>query len=195
MKFTHKIQKAINTATRLHTSINQRRKGSDLPYIVHPFSVAMILSAYTDDEDVIVAGLLHDILEDVPGYNIGDMERDFGKKVALLVKGVSEDKDPNIKTDAKATWEDRKRGYLAHLETASQDSLMITAADKIQNLNSMADDYKEKGDALWAQFNSPVGRKLWLYHEMLKTLKRRLKSPIVKEMAKAYAETEKAIVH
>ncbi len=63
---TQRLREAINMACRLHP--NQVRKADEgLPYISRPFSVAWILSSYTDDEDTIIAGLLHDILEDVPG--------------------------------------------------------------------------------------------------------------------------------
>lgn len=65
MRLTSKIEKAINFAAQKH--LGQIRKGDGLPYIVHPFGVAWILSGYSTDEDVIVAGLLHDVLEDVNG--------------------------------------------------------------------------------------------------------------------------------
>ena len=78
MKFTPIITKAINTAATLHDG--QERKGDGLPYIVHPFSVALILMEYSQDEDVIVAGLLHDTIEDT-GYTREQMEEDFGERV------------------------------------------------------------------------------------------------------------------
>ena len=193
MKLTPWIQQAINLASRLHSG--QVRKGDvDLPYISHPFSVAWILSNYTDDEDIIISGLLHDTLEDVKGYYYEDLKRDFGVKVAEIVKGVSEDKDPNVESDEKATWEDRKTKYLAGLDNDSNESLMVCAADKIHNLQSMIDAYQEKGEALWDSFNSPKDKKLWLYQEIAKTLKKKLNSPIVAELEVVYREAEKILI-
>lgn len=193
MKLTHRIQQAINLASRLHSG--QVRKGDvDLPYISHPFSVAWILSNYTDDEDIIIGGLLHDTLEDVKGYYYEDLKRDFGVKVAEIVKGVSEDKDPNIESDDKATWEDRKTKYLAGLDNDSDESLMVCAADKIHNLQSMINAYQEKGEALWDSFNSPKDKKLWLYEEIAKILHKRLNNPIVGELEAVYREAEKILI-
>jgi len=193
MKLTQKIQKAINLSSELHAG--QVRKGDDdLPYISHPYSVAWILGNYTNDEDIIVSGLLHDVLEDVKGYHYADMVRDFGEKIAQTVKGVSEDKDPNIESDEKATWEERKRKYLSALEHDSEESLMVCAADKIHNLQSMINAYQAKGEALWDNFNSPKEKKLWLYKEVLKLLKIRLNSPIVAELDAVYRQAEKMLL-
>ena len=189
MKLTQKIQQAINLASRLH--LGQVRKGdSGLPYISHPFSVAWILSNYTEDEDIIVAGILHDVLEDVKGYYYDDMVRDFGERVAQIVKGVSEDKDPNVESDEKATWEERKSKYLANLKNDSDEALIVCAADKIHNLQSMISAYQEKGDALWDNFNSPKEKKLWLYQEIPKFMKGRLNNPIVNELEEVYGQAE-----
>lgn len=193
MKLTPKIQRAINLASRLHSG--QTRKGdSDLPYISHPFSVAWILSNYTDDEDVIVAGLLHDVLEDVKGYYHDDLVSDFGNRVAEIVKGVSEDKDPNIDSDDKVTWEIRKLNYLANLEIGSEESLLVCTADKIHNLESMIDAYQVHGEGLFKQFNSPKDKKLWFYQEVLKIMKKRLNNPIVAELELVYHEADKSLL-
>ena len=193
MKLTQKIQKAINQASRLH--LDQTRKGdSGLPYISHPFSVAWILSNYTKDEDIIVGGLLHDVLEDVKGYYYDDLVKDFGERVAHIVQGVSEDKDPNVESDDKATWETRKLKYLAGLEYDSNESLMVCCADKIHNLQSMIDAYEEKGEELWTHFNSPKEKKLWLYQEILKFMKLKLRNPIVSELEEVYNRAEKILL-
>lgn len=193
MKLTTRIQQAINLASRLH--LGQVRKGdTNLPYISHPFSVAWILSNYTDDEDVIIAGLLHDVLEDVKDYYYSDLVKDFGERIAQIVKGVSEDKDPNVESDDKATWSERKSKYLAGLGNDSDESLMVCAADKIHNLKSMISAYQEKGETLWNDFNSPKEKKLWLYEEITKLLKNRLNNPIVKELEDTYFEAERILI-
>lgn len=192
MKITPKIQKAINIAAFLHA--NQKRKGNDVPFIAHPFTVAMIIANYADDEDVISAGLLHDVLEDVPGYSAQDMARDFGERVLGFVKEVTEMKKPTDGPDRdKITWRFRKEKYIEHLLVASEEAMMICAADKIHNLSSLSDDYKVKGEALWKVFSAPKSRQLWFYEEILKVLKDRLKSPIVEELEEVYRETMRVI--
>lgn len=193
MKLTPRIQQAINLASRLH--LEQTRKGDDgLPYISHPFSVAWILNNYTKDEDVLIGGLLHDVLEDVKGYYYDDLVKDFGERVAQIVQGVSEDKDPNIESDDKATWEIRKLKYLKGLEHDSDEALMVCCADKIHNLQSMIDAYEEKGEELWTHFNSPKEKKLWLYKEILEFMKKRLDNPIVSELEEIYGQAEKSLL-
>jgi (p)ppGpp synthase/HD superfamily hydrolase len=128
MKLTPKIQKAINIATEKHHG--QSRKGKEIPYIVHPFSVALILSEYTHNEDIIAAGLMHDVLEDVRDYNFDDLKNDLGEKIARIVREVSEDIDPNME-DPKTTWDYRKHKYLEDLKTESYEAMMITAAEFI----------------------------------------------------------------
>ena len=141
--------------------------------------MAWILSNYTEDEEIIAAALLHDVLEDVKGYSFDDLARDFNPRVAELVKEVSEDKDPNIEEDAKATWERRKQNYLDNLCDDSQGALMICAADKIHNIRSTIQGYDEYGEKFWDFFNSPAERRIWFYDEIYAILLPRLDSPIV----------------
>jgi hypothetical protein len=181
MKLTKKIQKAIDLASRLH--LGQTRKGEqDLPYISHPFSVAWILAEYTDNEDIIVAGLLHDVLEDVKDYGYADLKNDFGEKMARIVRGVSEDKDPNVSSDEKATWEERKQKYLQNLKKESRSALLVSAADKIYNLRSMVAAYQLQGEALWERFNAPADKRLWFYEEMVNALKGRIDKRMLAEL-------------
>jgi len=190
MKITPKIQKAINLVAQLHGGMI--RKGDDLPFIVHPFAVALILAGYTKDEDVIAAGLLHDVLEDVSGYSVADMERDFGKRVLNLVQEVTEDKKPTDGPEKdKITWQYRKDKYLAHLDEASEEAMLICAADKIHNLSALLDAYKTHGEALWKRFNSPGDKKLWFYEEVLTSLKKNLKSGIVDEYEQTLFEAKR----
>jgi len=182
MKLTPKIQKAINYASRLHAK--QIRKGDkDLPYISHCFTTAWILNEYSRDEDIIVAGLLHDVLEDVLGYGYKKLKQDFGQRVADIVKGVSEDKDPNKKEDEKP-WIERKQKYLDNLKKDSRESMMVCTADKIHNLQSMRDAYREQGEKLWKHFNATKEESLWFYEEVYKIVKGKLKNKIVEELNK-----------
>jgi (p)ppGpp synthase/HD superfamily hydrolase len=192
MLLTPKIQKAINIAAEKH--FGQNRKGKVIPYIVHPFAVAWILSNYTNDDNIITAALMHDVLEDVKGYSFDDLKNDLGAKIAKIVEEVSEDIDPNME-DPKVTWDYRKQKYLNDLIHESYEAMMITAADKIHNLNSLVDNYTEQGDQLWEKFNAPIDKKLWFYGEVLSILKSRLNNEIVREYEKQYKKAVNLILH
>lgn len=172
MKFTPLIQKVLNRAAVLHEG--QARKICNDPFIIHPFSVAAILSEYTDDEEVIAAALLHDVLEDVKGYREADMRREFGDRITDLVLEVSEDKDPNVEYDEKATWKERKVGYLKDLGRDSREALMIAAADKLHGLTDINDNMEELGAGIFDGFNARVGDQVWFFTELVGVLKGRL---------------------
>lgn len=181
MKLTPKIQKAINVASTLHSK-QFRKSDQNLPYISHPFSVAWILTGYSNNEDVIVAGILHDVLEDAEGYNYQNLKNDFGERVARIVREVSQEENPNPNEDRKATWEKRKRRYLNNLKNASFEALMVSAADKIHNLRSMREAYQKQGENLWSRFNAPPEKKLWFYGEVAKIVVQKLNNQIAKEL-------------
>jgi (p)ppGpp synthase/HD superfamily hydrolase len=187
MKLTPKIQKAIIMSSVLHK--DQVRKGDDFPFVVHPFSVAAILSEYTDDVDIISAGLLHDVIEDVDGYEYADLERDFGKRTADIVMEVSEDMELKG-TCEKATWKERKEKYLQNLENDCQAALMVSCADKIHNLQSLMAAYAEQGENLWEKFHSTKQESLWFYAGVLHILKSRLKNPILEKLETTFAEAK-----
>lgn len=161
MKFTPIIYKAINLAAELHEG--QERKGDGLPYIVHPFSVALILMEYSEDEDVIVAGLLHDTVEDT-GYTKEQMSEEFGERVTSLVCDLTE-------LPKSFSWQERKDAYLKHLAGAGHESKLICAADKLHNLQSMLEAFRKFGEKAHEKFNAPADKKLWFYEECVKIFK------------------------
>lgn len=183
MKFTQKINKAIMIASQAH--LGQIRKGDGTPFISHPFAVAWIVAQFTDDEDIVCAALLHDVLEDVDKkiYSKENMLNDFGEEVVEIVEGVSEDKDASItNVEEKATWKERKKKYLKNLESDTEASLMVCAADKIHNMQSTLDVYSVQGEKIWEVFNSSKENKLWFYNEVTKIIERKLNNPIVSEL-------------
>jgi (p)ppGpp synthase/HD superfamily hydrolase len=185
------VQKAVETAAVLH--YEQKRKGSGLPFIIHPFSVAYIVSRYTDDETIIAAAFLHDVLEDVghEHYNAEDMKRDFGDTVLALVQSLSEPGDPHDSRETKTrTWYSRKVAYFAQLNKADEGALIICAADKIHNLSTLVADYKKQGETLWTKFDSPADKRLWFYEESLRILQAKLNNPIVDELAAMLEEVK-----
>lgn len=152
MIFSSKIQQAIQFAISAHTG--QTRKGKDIPYITHPFSVALILARVGAEEEVIVAGILHDTAEDSDGkITLGDIELEFGKTVADLVQHVTEE-------DKSLPWEERKSLALAHIKKMTHGALLLKSADVLHNLLELVRDVEEQGDAVFEKFNAPKVKKL-----------------------------------
>lgn len=122
-----RILNTINLAAHLHR--NQFRHDSNsTPYVTHLFAVCMYLRSVTDSEDIIIAGIMHDSLEDVADYTYDDLVSDCGEEVARIVRGVTEDKS--------LPYKERKIAYLDRLKTGSDESLMVSLADKIHNAKS-----------------------------------------------------------
>ena len=166
---TERRKLAKETADYAHAT--QTRKGSKLPYSIHPHAVAEITAKYTDNEDAVIAAELHDVLEDVSAdrYSEQQMLTDFGPDVVKLVKMVSEDKRAD--DIVQKSWEERKNGYINHLSRLTdRDALIISTADKIHNLSSMIEDYDTIGDDLWTRFNAPKEKQLWYYRQIIDVL-------------------------
>ena len=169
MKLTPRIEKAISTAAIAHRK--QKRKGTGAPYIVHPFSVMLLASEATDDEDTLIACLFHDILEDVAhNYSEPQMRDDYGDRVTDIVLGVT--KDDTIKD-----WHERSRAYLDKLEhQASDESVIVSLADKCHNLHATLHDYEKDSDkdAVWRIFTTGKESQIWWYQQVLAVGKRRI---------------------
>jgi len=168
--------------------LGQKRKSTGRPFVVHPFSVGFILSEFTRDEDILAAGFLHDVLEDAKDYTFLDMKRDFGLRVAEIVKENSEEKYPGGVKNKKITWATRKKKKLRQLRNAGSEALMVNAADKIHNLKSITRNYGELGDKLWAKFNAPPEKKYWYYKEAVAIITKKLDGQIAKDLKDAYNE-------
>ncbi len=150
------IDKAIKYSARAHN--NQFRKGSDIPYISHPFAVAWILKEANATDDQIVAGLLHDVVEDTE-ITIEEIEAEFGHKIAKLVEACSE-------FDPKANWESRKKHTHETLRNAPAEVRLIACADKLHNLRSISLDYDLTGDKVWSKFGRGKESQSWHYLEL-----------------------------
>ena len=191
MFLTAKIEKAIVRSAQLHRK--QSRKASGAPYIVHPFAVAFLLAHYVEDEDVICAGLLHDVLEDVPSYGAEKMKEEFGENVYRIVKEVTEDRDPMNRWgffSGQKNWKERKEGYLESLRNDSPEGMMIAAADKIHNIRSLVDGYESHGDRVWTLFRGKKDEMLWFYESVLRILQEKLHHPIIDELEKTLSEAK-----
>lgn len=183
MKLTPLIYKAIHEAARLHDG--QRRKIVELPFVVHPFSVGFILAQYTDDEEIIAAGFLHDTVEDVAGYTNADVVRDFGQRVARIVERVTEPEH--------GTWREIREGYLEGIRTGGDEAVMVAVADKIHNILSTIEGVEKFGVGIWEKFHATAPDYLWFYEETLAIAKARLDNPIIQEFEEVLNKAKETI--
>lgn len=166
MILTPRLDEAIKLASRLHSS--QVRKDSfQTPYISHLVGVAVLISSVTDDEDIIIAGLLHDSLEDVPGYSYDQLVVDCGKRVADIVSHVTEPLDANKADDEQLPWLARKEVYLEHLRSGGVESAIVSSADKIHNTESFMRDFAKEGEAYGHRFGSSIKNRIWFHEQVL----------------------------
>jgi (p)ppGpp synthase/HD superfamily hydrolase len=155
--YSSMLYDAIELAARAH--YNQVRKGTEIPYIVHPLAVAGILIRSQCSEHLVIAGLLHDTIEDTP-VTIGEIRSQFGSEVADLVTAMSE-------PDKKASWEDRKAHTIEYLgNMANDDVLLIALADKLDNVRAIREGLESNGEKFWERFNRPREKQQWYYESL-----------------------------
>ena len=164
------VSEAIAFAVKAHDGM--RRKKSRAPYILHPMEAAVIVGTMTDDQDLIAAAALHDVVEDA-NITIDEIEEKFGKRVRELVQSETEDKRADLPPES--TWRIRKEESLAVLKsTEDLGVLMVWLGDKLANMRSLYRDWKVEGDAMWQRFNQKDARQqAWYYHSIV-TLTQRL---------------------
>ena len=150
-----KIDKAILFATKAHDG--QRRKTDDVAMIFHPYTVAMILQYNKMNEDTVIAGILHDVVEDTK-FTINDIKNEFGNNVAKIVDEVTENK--------ALPWKKRKIEAIDKIRTASFEGKMVECADKINNLETLHELIQTKGNDVWKSFNKPYEDQKWYYSQM-----------------------------
>jgi (p)ppGpp synthase/HD superfamily hydrolase len=148
------------------------RKGTAIPYISHPIAVSALAIEHGASEAQAIAALLHDVLEDC-GANHGPViaER-FGADVLRIVEGLT-DGTPDA-SGKKPPWRQRKEAYLAHLETADPETVLVSACDKLHNALAIADDHRAIGDAVFDRFSEPKSSTIWYYLELLHVIQARL---------------------
>ena len=157
---------AVAYAAEAHAG--QVRKQTSIPFLAHLLAVAAIALEDGADEDVAIAALLHDVAEDAGGEaRLDDVRVRFGERVAAIVAGCSD----TFETP-KPPWRARKEAYLAHLETADEDVLRVSLADKVHNARAIVLDYELVGDELWGRFN-PDSDQLWYYRSLAEVFERR----------------------
>lgn len=156
-----RLNRALIFAARAHDG--QQRKGTDIPYIIHPVMLAMKLLSMDCSENVIIAALLHDTVEDT-AITLEDISREFGAEVAELVAGASE---PD---HGHARWEIRKQHTIDFLRTAPLPVKLIACADKLHNIQSMQRDFAAMGEKVWERFARGREKQAWYYRGLAESL-------------------------
>ena len=145
----------------------QTRKGSALPYIVHPMETAAIAATMTNDPEVLAAAMLHDVVEDC-GVTEVELRTRFGKRVAMLVMSDTEQKEP----DAQASWQRRKLRAVNRLRAATREQMILILSDKLSNLRSIERELFMHGSAIWQRFNQTnPSMQHWYYASIAEALK------------------------
>jgi (p)ppGpp synthase/HD superfamily hydrolase len=187
--YSQQYDEALQMATVAHH--HQMRKGSKLPYIVHPVHVSVILLRHGFPTEVAVAGLLHDVVED-QDYELSEIEERFGLRVAQIVEALTERKrDTN---GDKRPWEVRKREALEQLRGASREAVAVKAADTLHNAHSFIQDLRREGYGIWHHFNRGPQSQLNYYRQVVRLTEERLGDhPLAAELDEVVSRLAQAI--
>lgn len=179
MPYSTRFIDAFQFAAELHR--DQVRKSTKIPYITHLMAVASLVGENTDDEDAVIAALLHDAVEDQGGAKTRAIiaER-FGERVAQFVDACT---DTDV--SPKPPWKERKQAYIAHLRDSKtpKEACLISAADKLHNARCIVADLRLHGSSSLEKFNASPEEIRWYYVSVAGVLSHRLpKSPLVDEL-------------
>jgi (p)ppGpp synthase/HD superfamily hydrolase len=184
IKLGPRFLKAFLFAAEKHKG--QVRKASTTPYLAHLMGVASLALEFGGDEDIAIAALLHDVVEDCGGAPmLKEVRRRFGSRVAKIVEGCT-DSD----TDPKPPWRERKEAYIRHLKSADADTRLVSAADKLNNVRSILSDHREVGEFVWERFNGGREGTLWYYRALVQEFKRGKANRLIRELELAVQELE-----
>jgi GTP pyrophosphokinase len=193
LHFTTRLTSAVDYARHLHI---ERRKGTGIPAMAHLFGVASLvigeagLADFPVTEDMVVAALLHDAVEDHGGASrLEDIRQNFGPNVARMVEGLSDSlaEDPNT----KGPWEQRKQDYIDRLRSEPADVRLISVADKLYNARSILEDYRVIGPEVWRRFKRGRDLQIWYFETILEVFKSTGKSRIVDEFERVVVELKR----
>lgn len=165
---------------------HQTRKASTIPYIAHLMGVASLVLEAGGDEDLAIAALLHDVVEDCGGAPmLQEIRHKFGERVAKVVDGCTD-----ADTYPKPPWRERKENYVRHLKKADADTRLVSAADKLNNVRSILSDYRAIGESVWSRFNGGREGTLWYYRTLRDVFLRHKPNRITRELELAVSELE-----
>ena len=160
------LDRAISFASQAHRNVERRGKG--FPYIAHPLEAMSIVATMTNDQELLAAACLHDVIEDTD-ITYEEIKAEFGKRVADIVQAESDAVIPNM-SEAES-WEQRKQLAIDHLASAPRDVQMVALGDKLSNMRAIFRDYRAIGDELWYRFHvTDPSLHAWHYRGLAKAL-------------------------
>jgi (p)ppGpp synthase/HD superfamily hydrolase len=191
MKISPRLQHAINLASRLHRD-QVRRDIERTPYVSHLFSVMLLVSEVTNDEDTLIGALMHDSLEDVPNFTEAMLREEFGEEVLDIVSHVTEPYLPGEEISKQMQWLVRKEAYLKNVSEGGTKSAIISCADKLHNMTSLMDGYKKEGEDFLVHFHGSMKNQLHFYNLVIETLRGKLRSDnvLLMRLESAYREAQ-----
>jgi (p)ppGpp synthase/HD superfamily hydrolase len=191
VKLSRKFFKAMKYATEAHKK--QVRKSTNIAYISHPFGVAALVLESGGDESQAIGALLHDVAQDCGGEpRLRDIYKKFGSRIGDIVRGCTDSLAQEVKE--RAPWKERKLKHIADLAYASEDVLLVSAADKVHNARAIATDLESVGPEVWKRFDASGAEILWFYTASLKALEDRKVTPtLLKPLFIAISVMEKFV--
>ena len=183
-----RLQRAFQYAAEKHDG--QTRKTTAVPYLSHLMAVASLVLEAGGDEDMAMAALLHDVVEDCGGMpRLREIRKQFGPRVAKIVDGCTDSFG-----EPKPHWVERKKDYLREMKHADAETRLVSASDKLHNVRTILADYRQHGEAIWTRFNGKKEGTLWYYRALSDEYQRRNRNRITHELAIAVEELERAAV-
>src|SRR5208283_4660883 len=171
-----RLQRAFRYAAEQHDG--QTRKQSAVPYLSHLMAVASLVLEAGGDEDMAIAALLHDVVEDCGGMpRLREVRKMFGSRVAKIVEGCTDSFG-----EPKPEWVERKKGYLREVKHADVETRLVSASDKLHNVRTILTDYRQHGEAIWTRFTGKKEGTLWYYRALSDEYRRRNPNRITSEL-------------
>jgi GTP pyrophosphokinase len=166
--------RALRFAAQHHGQ--QARKGTTTPYVSHLLHVAGLVLEHGGSIDQAIAGLLHDVIEDC-GVAAEKIASEFGESVAEIVRGCTDLLEGDT-PDRKSDWQTRKERYIAHLTTAADTTVLVSACDKVHNLATLVDDLRSHGRAYLDRFTGSPPQQVWYYRAIRAAVGMRIPQPL-----------------
>jgi (p)ppGpp synthase/HD superfamily hydrolase len=186
-KLGARLQRAFRYAAEKHAG--QTRKQTAVPYLSHLMAVAALVLEAGGDEDMAIAALLHDVVEDCGGMpRLREVRKQFGPRVAKIVEGCTDSFGEPMRE-----WAERKEDYLRELKHADVETRLVSASDKLHNVRTILADYRLDGEDIWKRFSGKKEGTLWYYRALSDEYRRRKPNRITRELDLAVAELERAV--
>ncbi|MGA3091741.1 MAG: HD domain-containing protein [Terriglobales bacterium] len=182
-----RLQRAFRYAADQHAG--QTRKQTAVPYLSHLLAVASLVLEAGGDEDMAIAALLHDVVEDCGGLpRLREVKKMFGPRVERMVEGCTDSLG-----EPKQEWMERKKNYLDKVRRADGETRLVSASDKLHNVRTILADYRADGESIWSRFSGKKEGTLWYYRALSDEYQRRGRNRITRELAVAVTELERLV--